>query len=58
LTFCRKLSFQKTLDWSMDFPWISHPMNFRGGRGSGRQKTRLTRPARRPDQRADTTSAR
>ena len=24
-----------------DFPWISHPMDFRGGRGSGRQKTRL-----------------
>ena len=25
--------------FSTDFPWISHPMDFRGGRGSGRQKS-------------------
>ena len=43
LTFCRNLSFQKpwiSNGFSKDFPWISHPppsLNFRGGRGSGRQ---------------------
>ena len=41
LTFRRNLVFQKPwiCSWiSNDFPWISHPMDFRGGRGSGRQK--------------------
>ena len=42
LDFLPKSRFPKTLDLSMDFPWISPPppppTNFRGGRGSGRQK--------------------
>ena len=35
LDFSPKSGFPKTLDLSMDFP---PPTNFRGGRGSGRQK--------------------
>ena len=43
LDFLQKSRFPKTLDLSMDFPRIFHgfptpPTNFRGGRGSGRQK--------------------
>ena len=48
LTFCRNLSFQKSwiCPWiSKDFPPHGFPtpwiLDFRGGRGSGRQKTRL-----------------
>ena len=41
LTFCRNLNLQNlgfVHGFPKDFPWISHPMDFRGGRGSGRQK--------------------
>jgi hypothetical protein len=40
LDFLSKSAFPKILDLSMDFPRISHPMDCRGGRGSGRQKTK------------------
>ena len=53
LTFCRNLGFQKSwiCPWifqGFPTPWISHPMDFRGGRGSGRQKTRLDAKAESP----------
>ena len=46
LTFCRNLGFQKP--WIC--PWIPHgsSMDFRGGRGSGRQKPRLDAKAESP----------
>ena len=55
LTFCRNLSFQKSwiCPWiSKDFPPHGFPtpwiLDFRGGRGSGRQKPRLDAKAESP----------
>ena len=43
LTFCRNLSFQKILDLSMDFPRISHPMDFPPHGFPGRPRERPTK---------------